>query len=292
MHASTAIRRLIVAGLAAAMLSPAVPRAEVGPRKPQRIVSINLCLDEIVLRVAEARNIAAVTWLSRDADISNVVPLAKRVPINHGLSEEIVPLQPDLVLAGLYTTRPTVSILKRIGIRTLDFDVPRSFEEARKQYRDVAAILGESDNGERVVAEIDSRLAKLPTGPWPLRPRAIVLNPNGYTVGRGSIVDEIITRAGLTNVAVEMGIGEYGQIPLETAVMNSVDVMIVSASRDGPPGLATDLLRHPALAKLSGRTRVVVMPNRLWACSGPELVEAIERLARAAHDVRDGNAKP
>jgi iron complex transport system substrate-binding protein len=292
MHASAAIRRLIVVGLAAVILSPAKPRAEDGPRKPQRIVSINLCVDEIVLRVAAARNIAAVTWLSRDPDISNVVPLAQRVPINHGLAEEIVPLNPDLVLAGLYTGRPTVSILKRVGIRTLDFDVPRSFDEARKQYREVAAILGESENGERVIAEIDGRLAKLPAGPWPLRPRAIVLNPNGYTIGRGSIVDEIMTRAGLTNVAVDLGIGEYGQIPLEIAVMNSIDIMIVSSSRDGPPGLATDLLRHPALTKLSARTRVVVMPNRLWACSGPELVEAIARLARAAQDVRRANGQP
>ena len=85
--------------------------------KPQRIVSINLCADELVLRLADPRNIASVTWLSRNPDSSNVAQLAAQVPINHGLAEEIIPLDPDLVIAGIYTARTAVALLKRAAFR-------------------------------------------------------------------------------------------------------------------------------------------------------------------------------
>lgn len=273
---------VIVAALSAAGLAPA---ADTGS-KPQRIVSMNLCTDELVLRLADRRNISSITWLSRDPVNSNVVRLAQDVPVNHGVAEEIIPLKPDLVLAGIYTTRATVALLRRAGMRTVDAAVPRNFEDVRQQYRDIAALLGEEERGQRIIAEMDSNLARLARERPSVPLTALVLNPSGFTVGRGSVIDEVITRAGLENAAVRLGIGEYGQVPLEIITMNPVDVLIVSSNRDGPPAMATEILRHPVLSRLSNRTRVVVIPDRLWNCSGPALVEAVERLTRVAKEVR------
>jgi iron complex transport system substrate-binding protein len=256
------------------------------PEKPRRIVSLNMCVDELLLRLAEPRNVASVTWLSRDPSNSNVAELAGSIPVNHGLAEEIIPLQPDLVIAGIYTARPAVAMLKRTGTPLVEVGVPKNLAEVRQQIRDIAALIGEREKGESVVSAMDANLAALPAAPSSSRPRAIVLNPNGATVGKGTLVDEIMTRAGLTNVAAELAIDNYGQVPLEAVVASGADVLIVSASRDGPPALATDLLRHPALSALSDRTRVVVMPGRLWNCGGPAAVEAIGRLRRVADDAR------
>ena len=273
---------VIVAALSAAGLAPAADNVS----KPQRIVSMNLCTDELVLRLADRRSIASITWLSREPNSSNVVPLARDIPINHGLAEEIIPLKPDLILAGIYTTREPVALLKRAGMRIVDADVPKTFDDVRQQYRDIAALLGEKERGEDLVAEMDSNLARLARERPSVPPTAIVLNPNGFTVGRGSLVDEVITRAGLENMAVRLGVGEYGQLPLEIITMNPVDVLIVSSYRDGPPAMATELLRHPVLSRLSDRTRVVVMPGRFWNCGGPALIEAIETLMQVAKEVR------
>jgi iron complex transport system substrate-binding protein len=256
------------------------------PEKPRRIVSLNMCVDELLLRLAEPRNVASVTWLSRDPSNSNVAELAGSVPVNHGLAEEIIPLQPDLVIAGIYTARPAVAMLKRTGTPLVEVGVPKNLAEVRQQIRDIAALIGEREKGESVVSAMDANLAALPAAPSSSRPRAIVLNPNGATVGKGTLVDEIMTRAGLTNAAAELAIDNYGQIPLEAVVANGVDVLILSASRDGPPALATEILRHPVLSALSDRTRVVVMPGRLWNCGGPAVVEAIGRLKRVADDAR------
>lgn len=256
------------------------------PQKPRRIVSLNMCVDELLLRLAESRNVASVTWLARDPGNSNVADLAAEIPVNHGLAEEIIPLQPDLVIAGIYTARPAVAMLKRTGTPLAEVGVPKSLAEVRQQIRDIAALIGEREKGESVVGAMDASLAALPAASSSSRPRAVVLNPNGATVGKGTLVDEIMTRAGLTNVAAELAIDNYGQIPLEAVVANGVDVLIVSASRDGPPALATEILRHPVLSALSDRTRMVVMPGRLWDCGGPAVVEAIGRLMRVADDAR------
>jgi iron complex transport system substrate-binding protein len=272
----------LAASLAAALHLGATDK----PEKPRRIVSLNMCVDELLLRLAEPRNVASVTWLSRDPGNSNVAELAGSIPVNHGLAEEIIPLQPDLVIAGIYTARPAVAMLKRTGTPLAEVGVPRNLAEVRQQIRDIAGLIGEREKGERVVGAMDASLAALPAAPSSARPRAIVLNPNGATVGKGTLVDEIMTRAGLTNVAAELAIDNYGQIPLENVVASGVDVLILSASRDGPPALATELLRHPVLSALSDRTRIVVMPGRLWNCGGPAVVEAIGRLMRVADDAR------
>ena len=70
----------------------------------------DMCVDELVLRLAEPQNIASVTWLSRDPKNSNVAELGARIPVNHGLAEEIIPLNPDLIIAGIYTARTAVAI--------------------------------------------------------------------------------------------------------------------------------------------------------------------------------------
>jgi iron complex transport system substrate-binding protein len=279
-------RRRLLWSLAAAVAAVVHLGATDSGQKPRRVVSLNLCVDELLLRLADPRNVASVTWLARDPANSNVADLAAEIPVNHGLAEEIIPLNPDLVIAGIYTARPAVAMLNRTGTPLVEVGVPKNLAEVRQQIRDIAALIGEREKGESVVSAMDTGLATLPAAASSSRPRAIVLNPNGATVGKGTLVDEIMTRAGLTNVAAELAIDNYGQVPLEAVVASGVDVLIVSASRDGPPALATEILRHPVLSALSDRTRVVVMPGRLWNCGGPAVVEAIERLRRVADDVR------
>jgi iron complex transport system substrate-binding protein len=281
-----AVHRRFIFAAAVALCATLQLHATDAPGKPQRIVSLNMCVDELLLRLAQPENVASVTWLSRDPRNSNVADAAARIPVNHGLAEEIIPLRPDLVIGGVYTARPAVAMLKRSGVPVAEVDVPKNLDDMRRQVRDIAALIGERERGEALVAAMDRSLAALPSPSWSPKPRAVVLNPNGATVGRGTLVDEIMTRAGLTNVAAELAIDNYGQIPLETVVANAVDVLILSASRDGPPALATEILRHPVLAALADRTRLVVLPGRLWNCGGPAAIEAIERLMRVAGEVR------
>ena len=254
--------------------------------RPMRIVSLNMCTDELVLRLADRSRVASVTWLSQDPKGSNVADVAHSVPANHGLAEEIIPLDPDLVVAGTFTTRTAVAMLKQTRFRLVEFGIPRSVADVERQIEEMAALLVEPARGEQLVDDMNRRLATLGAGSGSKRPTALVFNPNGFTVGAGTLADDILARAGLENIAAHMNLGAYTQIPLEILVRSDPDVLIVSASRNGPPSLATEMLQHPVLSELGSHTHVVVLPSRLWSCGGPEVVEAISRLRAAADAVR------
>lgn len=223
------LQRLLAIGVTAMVLSAALAHAaDDAPNpmrpKPTRIVSMNLCTDELVLRLADLKNTASVTWLSHSPSTSNMSELSALVPINHGLAEEIIPQNPDLVLAGTFTTRTAVGLLKRSGVPLWEVPISASLDEVRRQYRDYAELLGERERGERIITEMDGRLAKLAAEPPSVRPSAVVLNPNGVTVGEGTLANDIMTRAGLRNVAAHLKIDNYNQIPLETIVTQGVEI--------------------------------------------------------------------
>ncbi|GBU17660.1 MULTISPECIES: ABC transporter substrate-binding protein [Methylobacterium] len=271
----------ILAALALLLLPSAVPAAEGPAPAPRRVVSLNLCADELVLRLADREQVAAVTYLARDPRGSTVAAEAADVPWTRGLSEEIVALRPDLVIAGAFTTRVTVALLRRVGFSVLELGVPADFEGVRAQIRTVAAALGHPERGETMVAALDARLAaavpSVPSGR-----RALVMRPNAFTVAPGSLGDAIIRAAGLPNVAAEIGRDRHGQIPLEAAALADADLLVLDEAEPGTPSLADALLHHPVMAALARRGRMVSIPNRLWTCPGPQVAEVVARLAEAA----------
>ncbi len=142
---------------------------------PVRVVSMNLCADELVLRLADRDQVLAVTYLARDSRGSTVATEAVGLPVTRGLTEEVVALKPDLVIAGAFTTRTTVGMLKRVGAPVLELGVPADLDGVRAQIRQVAAALGHPERGEAMVAALDARLAAIVPAKRPLR--ALVMRP-------------------------------------------------------------------------------------------------------------------
>jgi iron complex transport system substrate-binding protein len=158
--------------------------------------------------------------------------------------------------------------------------VPATLDEAYAQIRQVAARLGEGERGEAMVARIEAAMAALPPATGD-HPTAVVLRPNGFTAGRGSVPDAVLARAGLDNLAPRLSTDRMGQLALEEIVTARPDLLVVNSAPDAPPSLADELLHHPALAPFAKAARTVPLPIRLWACAGPGLAEAARRLASA-----------
>ncbi|MFD1959457.1 hypothetical protein ACFSHP_11000 [Novosphingobium panipatense] len=117
--------------------------------RPLRVMSMNQCADQLVLALLPPERIASVTWLSRDPDGSLMHREAQKVAINHGLSEEVVQQQPDLVVAGAFTTPATRMLLRRLGYPMIEVAHADSFDEIRTITRQVAAAVGEEARGRR-----------------------------------------------------------------------------------------------------------------------------------------------
>ncbi len=247
---------------------------------PVRVVSMNLCADELVLRLADRDQVLAVTYLARDPRGSTVAAEATGLPVTRGLTEEVVALRPDLVIAGAFTTRATVGMLRRVGFPVLELGVPADLDGVRAQIRQVAAALGHPARGEAMVADLDARLASVTSASRPMR--ALVMRPNAFTVAPGGLGDALIRAAGLVNVAAEIGRDRFGQVPLEAAVLANADLIVVDEAAPGLPSLADTLVRHPIFRALAWEHRTVAIPNRFWTCPGPQLAEVVARLAEAA----------
>ncbi|MEM9912788.1 MAG: ABC transporter substrate-binding protein, partial [Pseudomonadota bacterium] len=89
---------LLLAGCAAAGTD--VPGAT---QRPMRVMSMNLCTDQLVLALLPPERTASVTWLSRLPGQSLLVEEASQVGVNYALAEEVIDQRPDLVLAGKFT---------------------------------------------------------------------------------------------------------------------------------------------------------------------------------------------
>jgi iron complex transport system substrate-binding protein len=254
--------------------------------KPQRVVSLNLCADELALRLADPGVVKSVTWLSQDSRSANMAAMAAALPANDGHAEEALAYHPDLVLVGPFADPASIALLKEVGAPVVEVGAPQTLDGVRRQIRDLAATLGEPRRGEALIADMEARLASVAVDPSQPRLKAVVLRPNGFTVGPGSLVDEILTRAGLDNLAARHDIAADQQVPLEVVALLGADVLILDRDKQSAPSLADAALDHPAIAALARRMTIVSLPSRLWTCGGPEIVEAVERLAAAAKAAR------
>lgn len=257
---------------------------------PWRIVSLNLCADELVLQLAPREHIVSVTSLAHDPISSNVVELAEGIPSNRGLAEEIIPLEPDLVIAGAFTTRNTVATLQRFGIEVLDLGVPQSMDEAYAQIRTVSRRLGVPQKGEEMIRSLQAVIPPRTELESPA-PRTVVVRPNGFTAGRDTLADDLMQRAGLDNVAARLSPDRLGQLPLEEIVSARPQVLVLDKDTDAPPSMAGAIMQHPALAHSAGEAQTVALPSRMWACVGPQLAEAYQRLAAGAQAARSAMAQ-
>ncbi|NYZ14914.1 ABC transporter substrate-binding protein [Azospirillum sp. RWY-5-1] len=249
--------------------------------EPRRVVSMNLCADQLLVLLADRPAILSLSPLSRDPVLSYVAPLVKDLPQNHGMAEEIYPLKPDLVLAGSHTARPTVAFLKSRGIPVLELSIPRDFNEIRDQLRRVADALGRTARGEELITAMDRLLDEVPARAGS-RPLALAWQAGGFTAGTGTLTDAVFEAAGVENLAARSGLAGYGYIGLETVVAGRPDLLVSEHAMPGRPSLQQALLQHPALADGSGIGHRIDVPSALTACGGPFTAEAVRIIRQAS----------
>jgi iron complex transport system substrate-binding protein len=260
-----------------AALSPIAAKAG-----PVRVVSLNLCADQLALLLLPRNRIVGLTHLAGDPDLSALYERVGDIPLLQGMAEEVLPLAPDLVLAGAFTTRHTIALLRARGIPVLEIGLVNDFDAVRAQIREVAAILDVVDRGEAAIADMDAALAA--AGPDPRqagRLRVLSLAPGAFTAGAGTLYDAVMKAAGLENYAADKGLSGYGYLPVETIAADPPDLLIASTDESGHPSLNGQMLTHPALVRAVPANRRPGVPGRLWTCGGPYTAQAALRLAAA-----------
>lgn len=233
-------------------------------RAAERVVSLNLCTDQLLTLLAPEK-VAALSTLSRDPALSVVAPEASRLAQVRADAEAVLALRPDLVLAGQYGAQAAVAALKARGVPVLQLGLPGSFDGIRSQVREVSTTLEVQARGEALLTAMDRRLATLPH-PSPA-PTAVLLGARGWTSGPGTLGDAVLRAAGYRNVGA-------GHVGLERLVARPPDVL-VTAGTPRFPSLATAMLEHPALRDIPRKR----FAPALLVCAGPFTARAAEAIA-------------
>jgi iron complex transport system substrate-binding protein len=275
---------LILAVIAAALRAPAMsaaePASDAGALKPTRIVSLDLCTDQLLVELVERSRILAVTYLAADPAVSAIPEKARGIPITHGGAEDVLRYDPDLVLAGPFGVSATVSLLRRLGRNVVIIPQPQDLAGVRASVRAVAAAVGEQPNGEAMIADLDRRLSSLPPSA-DSPPTAIIYQIGGTVSGPGSLANTALAVAGFRNMSADYRLTRGGQVPLEALAAKPPDLLVLASNVEEYRTVIADNLRHPVIRLLRQRGASLELPWRLWLCGTPHIADAIERLAKA-----------
>lgn len=292
--ASAVLKRLApVAIIAAGVTGAAFAQNSATNAKPQRIVSLNLCTDELLVRLVEPERIASVTFLSQGpgAVALELEPVMAKLKPNRGLAEEVLALKPDLVLVGAYSARHTTQMLQRLGVRYVAFEPDTNLDTVRANMLRVGEAVGEPERAAAMVASFDKRLAELkariPDGPPPVYAG---LGVNNWMAGPNTLAGAIVQTAGFVTLGETLGQNSYAHVPLEALAQTNPDVISTPTQWIDAPSLATQALDHPALrAAMKDAVRISI-PDRLWTCGSPESLDAVETLVEARRRLNDKRA--
>ena len=247
---------------------------------PARVVSLNVCTDQLAWLLAAPGQLVSVSALAHDPRSSAYAAAMADVPANGGGAEEVVLLAPDLVLAGTFTTRATVEMLETLGYEVALFAPAASLGDVTANMARMGALLGREAEAQAMIADFTADLAA--TRPAADGPRTLLYYPMGSTSGRGTLADALLSAAGLTNIAAEMGLS-YGTLHLEEAVLAAPDLVLIPEAYPRPTR-ATDGPRHPALRGVGAVHEITAGAE--WSCETPALIDAIARLRALAEEVR------
>jgi iron complex transport system substrate-binding protein len=267
-----------LAVLACLLSASMLVRAAAAPR----IVSINPCIDAVLMQVAQPEQILAISHYSRDPAATTIsLDVAKRFRITSGTAEEVVALAPDLVMSGPHVAPSTIFALERMHVRIRKYPVPESVAESEQQIRDIAAAVGAPARGEALIASINAAIEAA-------RPRddrritAVIWQGGGMVPGQGTLADQLLKLTGYDNFSARYGLAKWDVLPLEY-LMSKPPELVLSV---GASNTEQDrMLGHPAVRALAARVAFRLYPFRLMSCAGPSIIDAVARLAEVHREM-------
>ncbi|MDA7949599.1 MAG: ABC transporter substrate-binding protein [Hyphomicrobiaceae bacterium] len=267
----------------------ALTQIGIGNAAPARVVSMNLCTDQLAMLLAAEGQLVSVSYLARDERSSAMARQAQNYPVNHGLAEEIFLLKPDLVIAGQFTSQTTVSMLKRLGMPVAIMSPAYALDDVRDRITEMGRHLGRERKAAELIAAFDAGLVALRDTSAKhsrRRPRAAVYAASGYVSGPESLSGAILDAAGFDNVAREAGVPVGGLLPLEQLVLLNPDLVVLPTPWPGA-SRSEEVLGHPALLALQDRTAAAPLTDRDWICGTPRVLNAIASLVNVRKKISE-----
>lgn len=256
------------------------------PASPaDRVMSLNLCTDQLAMALAAPGQLASISFLAQDRTISPAWREAQHYPVNHGLAEEVFLEKPDLVVTGTFSQHNTTQLLRRVGIPVEEFDFAMTLETIPGEIRRMGELLNQREKAERLASSFESELASIKGQQCEPRPTILAFEQNGISPGKHTLADSVFAAAGFRNLAAEAGLVGTAPFPLELVIAEEPDVIVVQAQDNEAPTLGAYIPRHPAIKSLSKSRIDAFLPHGSWSCNGPLIIDAVRTLAQLRREI-------
>lgn len=263
----------IVTGIAALFCAPTLAA-------PARVMSTNVCTDQLALLLALPGQLVSVSAFAADPRLSAMHASAGNLATNAGRAEEVFLLRPDLVVAADFSQHGLARFVRDAGMALEEFGYATTLDTVPADLRRMGALLGNAGEGERMAAAFEHRRAAIGTKACATRPTALVRGQNGVVQGAGTLTGSVIEAAGFDNLAAKLGFEGMTPFPLELLIAKRPDVVVLADRYDDrAASLADAVIDHPVLSGLRTLSlRDIAAPGAL-TCGGPFVLDVVEKLA-------------
>lgn len=198
--------------------------------------------------------------------------------------EDILALEPDLILAGEIFSAEAIADLRDLGLTVYWQANPDDFDGLYDNIRDIAVLVGSEDQAEILieslsgrVAALDEKLAAVEDSPLVFYELDASEPANPWTTGAGTFISYVINRAKAINLGDSLE-GEWVQVSSEELVAQNPDVILLS---DALYGVTPESVAERAgwsEIKAVVEEKVYPFDPFILSVPGPRLVEGFEEV--------------
>ena len=265
-------------------------------KKYNHIVSLTLSGDEMLLGLVPENRIAGLSGkINQDKEISNIVDKAKKFPKVEGNEEVLMSLEPDLIIVADWLSKRITDIGAITGAKVYFYKTPNSYEEQKKLIRDLANLVEEKENGEKLIKNMDDRLKalqnKIAKNYKGAKPRILMYTSFGTTSGKNTTFDDMVKLINGVNVVAEAGIDGFKDISKEKVIELNPDIIIVPIAKkyDNVNKISKLFFEDPSFRNVKAikNKKVYFIQYKDITPTSQYMINSIEELAKVVYQFKE-----
>jgi cobalamin transport system substrate-binding protein len=254
---------------------------------PERIVSVSPACTEILFALGLGDKVVGVTEYCNYPEEAAQKP--KIGTFTTPNLESIITLKPDLVLATGGVQKDLLDRMEQLGLAVYAVDAS-TFDGTVKDIRNVGDLTGTSSAAEAIAKDMEDRAEVIAKdvadrqAAGSVSPRVfyeIFYENNVWTAGSGSVISDLINRAGGVNIA-DVQASDYYEFSVERLMADNPDVYLVGSGSMSNPG---DVKARSGWERLDAvkNGRLYVVSDDLVYRTGPRLIDGLEAIYDALY---------
>ena len=265
-------------------------------KKYNHIVSLTLSGDEMLLGLVPENRIVGLSGkINEDKEISNIVDKAKKFPKVEGNEEVLMSLEPDLIIVADWLSKRITDIGAITGAKVYFYKTPSSYEEQKKLIRDLANLVEEKENGEKLIKNMDDRLKalqnKIAKNYKGAKPRILMYTSFGTTSGKNTTFNDMVKLINGVNVVAEAGVDRFKDISKEKIIELNPDIIIVPIAKkyDNVAKVSKLFFEDPSLKNVKAvkNKKVYFVQYKDISATSQYMIDNIENLAKVVYQFKE-----